>query len=82
MIGGLIFLGGLVLLIAGIRRAREIAKYEFENRTSGGVVQFESFEDSNRHGRRRALTQVMITSGFLLTAIGGVILLFRMIMSG
>lgn len=33
------------------RKKEELKKYEFENRTSGGVVGFENYEDSKRHAR-------------------------------
>jgi hypothetical protein len=56
-----VFLGcGVWLIVASVRAARgatkledEIGRYEFEHRTSGGVVQFESYEASKQHEQRR-----------------------------
>jgi hypothetical protein len=40
-----------------LRKQREIARYEFENSTDGGVVIFSSFEESEKHKRSKSNTQ-------------------------
>lgn len=35
------------------KKSKAIAKYEFENRTNGGVIEFASFEDAEKHRFRK-----------------------------
>ena len=47
----LTFLGGWGF-VEKAKKERELRRYEFEHRTSGGVVQFKTFEDSEAHNRK------------------------------
>lgn len=78
-----VFLVSLSLLVAGglllarfIRTHHQIKRYEFENRTDGGVVQFESYEASRRHEKKHSLNVAIGRLGMLLILFGvlGVVL--------
>ena len=75
---GILFLaiGGVTLWLAS-RTYHELKKYEFENRTSAGVVQFDSYEDSVRHDRRMRSVMATRTRGGYLVAIGLAFLCFN-----
>jgi lysylphosphatidylglycerol synthetase-like protein (DUF2156 family) len=53
----------------GMAEKREFEKYDFEHRSSGGVVTFPSFEDAEQDKVNRARTQIRISSGSLRIAI-------------
>jgi len=65
---------GMVLTFRGIleivkkRKRRELRRYEFEHRTSGGVVQFKTFEDSEEHNRKVKRTMAVGNPGCLLVS--------------
>jgi hypothetical protein len=40
---------GIYLIILGIQARKKIDRYEFENRTDGGVVKFPDYEASRKH---------------------------------
>jgi len=46
---------GFLIAWRALRVAKRLKKYEFEHTTHGGVVQFETFEDSIKHRRRGVL---------------------------
>lgn len=79
-IGGLVFLlfslgiafVGLRLLLKAGRMGHAVGEYEFENRTDGGVVQFESYEDAKRHRLKREGSGCLGAAGLLLLMAGGV----------
>jgi hypothetical protein len=52
---GLIFIGVVMMLYASGQAKRKLDKYEFDHRSSGGVVEFESFEASERHRHLRRI---------------------------
>ena len=45
---------------------KELEKYEFDNRSSGGVVQFKDFEASEAHRRRKSYMAHLYLAGVLL----------------
>jgi hypothetical protein len=49
----------LLVILPGVRARKKLEEYEFNNRTSGGVVQFKTFHDSELHARAKnwALTR-------------------------
>lgn len=53
IIGALCFVVGVALMTIAIRGERRLRMYEFNNRTDGGVVQFQTYEASEQHERRR-----------------------------
>lgn len=87
-IGGLVFLllslgiafAGLRLLLKAGRMGHDIGKYEFENRTDGGVVQFESYEDAKRHKLRREGSGCLGSTGLALLVVGGMMSLLALLL--
>jgi hypothetical protein len=78
-IGILIMLGGLVMMRRGWRIQHELNRYEFENRNEAGVVQFESYEASQRHRRRRYFAnQFLFMGGAIVAIVGFVVFVARM----
>ena len=65
----LIIVGGL-LLTRGFKTHHEVNRYEFENRSGGGVVQFKSYEDSLRHEAKANRSKMSLQVGFLLVLAG------------
>jgi hypothetical protein len=66
-------LAGLILsiflIVRGNRTFRRLHKYEFENRTDGGVVGFESYEASLAHRRKKVWAQFVGQGGGVLALI-------------
>lgn len=54
---------------SGIRKSKDAERYEFENRSDGGVVGFESYEAANRHNRRKVIGELQTQIGCLLTPV-------------
>lgn len=74
--GGLLVLFiGIFLITSGLRSVRELRKYEFENTTDGGVVQFDSYEESRRHNMKilKARYRLYLSSIFLVGGIAMII---------
>lgn len=72
---------GAALAVHGGQLANKLARYEFENRTSGGVVQFAQYEDAQRHTAAKNRSQMYIGWGSLVavsSAIGLWISIFGM----
>lgn len=67
-----LFVFGLILLIRSGKRLNDLEKYEFENRSDGGVVQFASFKAAKKHEWRefRAKFNVFIGLFLILLSIG------------
>jgi hypothetical protein len=78
-IGALVTLLGLFMMRRGWRIQRALDKYEFENRTEGGVVEFESHDAALRHRRRKYFAnQFLFLGGSLVAILGVIVLLARM----
>jgi hypothetical protein len=61
---------GVVVLVIAYRGLRNLDKYEFENTTDGGVIEFSSYEASVSHSRKKFLYGLCLLGGFLLVALG------------
>lgn len=48
-----VFISSLFLLIKLSSKHKKYAKYEFENRTDGGAVNFENYDDSVKHNVKK-----------------------------
>ncbi len=70
---GLFILGLLLYIIAG-RMKYKASKYEFENRTGGGVVGFDSFESANKHQNKGCVVKFIGGLGMLLMGGSGIFL--------
>ncbi len=75
LLGGTFLLGLVLYIIAG-KMKYKASKYEFENRTDGGVVEFDSFESSNKHQNKGCLVQFLGGLGMLLMGGSGIFLAF------
>lgn len=79
VIGGGVFLllslgvaiGGFLMFLKAGKMGHGVGKYEFENRTDGGVVRFETYEDVKRHELKRQGSGCLGITGLLLLAAGG-----------
>lgn len=69
-------LGGF-LIGKGSKKIKSYEKYEFENRTSGGVVQHKSYEDSLKHENKRVYAKFIGTLGVFIF-FGSIIFLIYM----
>ena len=56
-------LSWIVIMMPAGRWKVKLEKYEFEHRTSGGVVQFPRFEDSVAHESKKKLVNMAMTFG-------------------
>jgi len=68
-----LYIVGIILLSFSIKMIKqskdiekELEKYEFDNRSSGGVVQFEDFEASESHKRKKRNMANLFLAGMLL----------------
>lgn len=69
--GLLITLLGALMLRHGWKRMRALDKYEFEHRTKGGAVEFETYEASIRHRRGKYVAhQLFYLGGALIGLLG------------
>ena len=57
---------GLLIVWKAARALRRLQKYEFENTTGGGVVQFETFEGSRKHVGKKARAGCALQFGVYL----------------
>jgi len=71
---------GIKLVIVGAKSSRGAREYEFENRTDGGIVRFESLRDADRHHMRKKRAELIGSVGVILT-IAGIISLIALIKS-
>lgn len=55
-------------------------KYEFEHRTQGGVVEFPSFEESERFTRNKRLAENRVSVGQFFIAVGGMMLMAMLLL--
>ncbi|MGB3393703.1 MAG: hypothetical protein WA956_02555 [Stenotrophomonas sp.] len=75
--GGLVVFIGLVIIAAaipfyvkGIRMMLAIRKYEFENRTDGGVVRFKDFEATHAHRRKETMARLIQWVAVVIALVG------------
>ncbi len=75
IITGCIFLSaGMFMMIKGRKKNKFLEKYEQENLSSDGSIQFNSIELSRTHGANKNLYRVIIIMGFF-TGLFGLILI-------
>jgi hypothetical protein len=75
IITGCIFLSaGIFMVIKGRKKNKILEKYEQENRSSDGSIQFDRMELSRTHGANKNLYRVIIIMGFF-TGLFGLILI-------
>ena len=75
IITGCIFLSaGMFMVIKGRKKNKLLEKYEQENLSSDGLVQFDSIQSSRTHGANKNLNRVIIIMVFF-TGLFGLILI-------
>ncbi|MEN8210791.1 MAG: hypothetical protein ABFR31_03670 [Thermodesulfobacteriota bacterium] len=75
IITGCIFLSaGMFMMIKGREKNKLLEKYEQENLSTDGSIQFDSIELSRTHGANKNLYRVIIIMGFF-TGLFGLILI-------
>ena len=72
--GCIILSAGIFMIVTGRKKTKLLEKYELENRSSDGTVQFDSIEQSRTHGANRNLYRVIAAMGFF-TGVFGLILI-------
>ena len=65
LVGLILSVGGGAIFLKGYRLTRQLEKYEFEHRTDGGVVGFDTFEESRRHEWKHTWARVVLIVGVL-----------------
>ena len=60
---------GIWIIWTAAKFAGKLNKYEFENRSGGGVVGFKTYKDSVAHNRKRSLAGCGVGCGSLLVLI-------------
>jgi hypothetical protein len=72
--GCIILSAGIFMFTAGRKKAKLLEKYEQENKSSDGIVQFDSIELSRTHGANKNLCTVIIIMGFFTGLFGAILL--------
>jgi len=72
--GVIILSAGIFMVITGFKKTKLLEKYEQENRSLDGSIQFDNIESSRTHGANKNLYRVIIIMGFF-TGIFGLILI-------
>lgn len=70
IIPAIITLVSIYLLFWSIKTSRKLQKYEFENRSPGGVVEFENFKDSIKHEQKKIVIQFTVGIGMVGLVVG------------
>jgi len=70
---------GAIILYIGYKVFDDRKKYEFENRTNGGVVKFKDWKATKKHGLTKGIGNLLITIGLILVIIGGLMLMVSFI---
>jgi hypothetical protein len=72
----LVFILGAYLIWFSGKKITLCKKYEFENRTDGGVVKFSSYEEAEKFRRRKKGAEGQQSSGYVLCIVSGFLLVF------
>ena len=75
IVGILVVAVGIWLVAFGLKVIRKLTKYEFENRTSGGVVIFPNFEASDSHAKKRFGSWILVIIGTFTIMAGAIIII-------
>ncbi len=72
--GCIILSAGIFMVVNGCKKTKLLKKYEQENKSSDGSIQFASMQLSRTHGANKNLYKVIIAMGFF-TGLFGLILI-------
>lgn len=78
-LSGVVFAGSLWLFLKLRTWGFALQKFEFENRNSAGVLEFESFEASRAHARRKNYLGFCALPVVIVLALSGIALLLTTI---
>lgn len=70
MFGFILILIGGYIAFRGYKKLDLLKKYEFENTTQGGVVEFDSYEKSKNHESKKVTGRVIFFAGIIVFWIG------------
>jgi uncharacterized membrane protein YfcA len=72
---GILFVAiSIFMIIKARKKTAALKKYELENSSSDGVVQFENIDLSRSHTADKGLYTVLTIVGFLVGVVGGMLL--------
>lgn len=60
-----LFLIGLALIVISVKMKEKLRRYEFNNRTSGGAVEFSSYEASRSHETKWRFARLVTVIGVI-----------------
>lgn len=87
--GGLVLFLGLAIIamavpfyVKGIRMMLAVRKYEFENRTDGGVVRFKDFEATHAHHRKEMAARFIQMVAVVIAVVGCGVVATGLVMLG
>ncbi|WP_439471953.1 hypothetical protein [Brevundimonas sp.] len=72
LISAAIMIAGVLLFSKGRKLLHDAKRYEFENRTGGGVVQFENYDASVQHTKKRGRAADAFNFGLIMMVAGGI----------
>ena len=75
MLGFIIILLGGYIAYRGYKKLDLLKKYEFENTSQGGVVEFESYEKSKNHESKKVIGRITFFAGIIAFWIGLLIMM-------
>lgn len=61
----IILIASVFLFIYSLKQKRKLDKYEFKNRASGGVVEFPTFEEAEKHKMKGGLYYLLFVISFI-----------------
>ena len=74
LVGGIILAISIFMFIKARKKKASLEKYEFENRSSDGVVKFDSLESSRMHAADKGLYKVIGIVGVVVGLLGVIVL--------
>lgn len=74
LVGSIILAVSIFMVIMARKKTISLNKYELENRSSDGVVKFDSLESSRIHAANKGLYKVITVVGFVVGILGVIIL--------
>ncbi len=80
LIGVAIVALGFFVIVKGGFITQEIRKYEFENRTDGGVVKFENYEANVAHNRKQMRANLVLKLGGFIAVVGALVTTTALVM--
>ena len=74
LVGSIILAISIFMVITARKKTTSLEKYESENRSPDGDVQFDSLESSRLHAANKGLYKVITVVGFVVGLLGLIIL--------